>query len=168
MKSKYFKTEELIRCYREKDGRCKGCRLKQKAMMLPNGVDENVEALVEVVLDPAREKLGKAITVNSGFRCPIHNSEVKGAANSQHVKGEAADLTAGSPEENLKLAKLIVKGRNWDQMILEDVKPGSLEPRWIHVSWKRNGVNRREVRKKVAGTGPIYPKLTEDEMKTLV
>ena len=68
----YFKKEELIRCYRErKEDRCPECRLQQRASRLPGATEENLEALVTEVLDPARRKLGKPITVNSGFRCPL-------------------------------------------------------------------------------------------------
>ena len=59
-------------------------------------VGENIEALVENVLDPARERFGKPIYVNSGFRCAVHNKTVGGVKNSQHMKGEAADISAGS------------------------------------------------------------------------
>lgn len=34
------------------------------------------------------------ITINSGFRCPEHNAEVKGSKHSAHMTGEAADLKA--------------------------------------------------------------------------
>lgn len=146
---KHFKMSEF-------ECRC-GCEM-------PADVKQNLEALVEVVLDPARERLGKAIRVTSGYRCEKHNKAVGGAANSQHVKGQAADICAGSPAENLAIAKAIVKGGDWDQMILEEMKPGSLEPRWVHVSWKKGFANRREVRKKVQGTGPVFPKLTAEEM----
>lgn len=127
----------------------------------------NTEALVEQVLDPLRTSYGHPVYVNSGYRCPAKNKTIGGAANSQHTKGEAADITAGSPEENFKLASIIVKNGHWDQMILEDVGPDDLLPRWIHVSWKCGGVNRREVRKRVTGAGPHYPLLTDDELQSL-
>ena len=56
---KHFKIEELIRCYRNED-RCPECPLKQRAERAPNDVEANERALVEAVLDPAREKLGRA------------------------------------------------------------------------------------------------------------
>ena len=136
---KHFKIEEMIRCYRE-TGRCPECPLKQRAQIVPNGAEENERALVEAVLDPARERLGKPITVNSGYRCPLHNSRVGGVANSQHMRGEAADLRIdGNPEV---LARVIVENGKWDQMIIY--------PTFVHVSWKRQGVNRKEVLKKTA------------------
>lgn len=35
---------------------------------------------------------GKPIKINSGYRCPIHNSNIGGALKSQHRLGVAADL----------------------------------------------------------------------------
>lgn len=134
---KHFKIEELIRCYRE-TGRCPECPLKQRAQIVPNGAEENERALVEAVLDPARERLGKSITVNSGYRCPKHNAEVGGVANSQHMKGEAADVCCA---DNERLAEIIEQNGCYDQLIRYLNKDGSI--RFIHVSWKRNGANRK-------------------------
>lgn len=98
---KYFKLDEF---------RCRCCG----RVAYP----EHIAALVENVLDPLRDRYGKPVTVNSGYRCEQHNREVGGASQSQHMRCEAADITAGSPEENLKLAKMIVAGGRYDQMIL--------------------------------------------------
>ncbi len=103
---------------------------------------ENIEALVSNVLDPARERLGMPIVVNSGYRCPRHNAEVGGVARSQHLVGEAADVV---PIENGKLkienlqrlARIIVENGRFDQMIIY--------PTFIHVSWKRVGINRHRI-----------------------
>jgi len=38
-----------------------------------------------------REKWGKSIKINSGYRCLRHNSAVGGAPDSYHLKGLAAD-----------------------------------------------------------------------------
>lgn len=148
---RWFRKTELIRCYRDnKVERCKECRLTQRASRLPNGIEESVEALVENVLDPAREKLGKAIVVNSGFRCPLHNGAVGGVANSQHVRGEAADVTC---KDNRRLAKIFVEQGRFDQLIQY--------PTFLHVSYKRNGPNRRQILKKV-GSG--YQKISSSEL----
>lgn len=133
---KHFTVKEL---------RCKCCG------QLPPEAKENLEALVAHVLDPARELFGEPIHVNSGFRCPLHNAAVGGTAKSQHILGEATDITAGSPAENLVLARLIAQLGNYDQIILY-VHNGSTEPLFIHVSWKRNGCNRHRILKHVIGT----------------
>ena len=145
---KHFKKKELIRCYNEnREQRCKECRLTQAAGRLPNGIEESVMALGEEVLDPAREKLGAPITVNSGFRCPLHNQMVGGVANSQHVRGEACDCRC---DDNRRLAKIIVELGKFDQLILY--------PAFVHVSWKRGGGNRQEIlRKTSAGYQKVEP-----------
>lgn len=144
---KHFKIEELIRCYRN-EGRCPECPLKQRAERVPNDAEANERALVEAVLDPAREKLGRPIMVNSGFRCVVHNRKVGGAASSQHMRGEAADIrpvsssrVQGSSVE--ELARVIVENGVFDQLIIY--------PTFVHVSYKRNGCNRKEILRKTAG-----------------
>ena len=134
----YFTKEEMVRCYRE-TGRCKECRLTQAVTKMSYGIDENIEALVTEVLDPARRKYGKPVVVNSGFRCPLHNSAVGGVANSQHTRGEAADVHC---EDNRKLARIIVEAGRFDQLIIY--------PTFLHVSWKKAGGNRREVLRKTS------------------
>ena len=118
---------------------------------LPPEAKENLESLVNNVLDPVRELYGSPIHVSSAFRCPLHNAAVGGVAKSQHIAGEAADITAGSPGGNLKVARLIVQLGNYDQLILY-VNSGSTEPQFIHVSWKRRGDNRHRILKQVIGT----------------
>lgn len=43
-------------------------------------------------LDELRERLGRPVIVSSGYRCPVHNRNVGGVSNSQHVRGTAADI----------------------------------------------------------------------------
>ena len=154
---RWFNKNELIRCYRQdKAQRCKECRLPQPVTRLPNGIEESLTDLVENVLDPVREKLGRPIVVNSGFRCPVHNRAVGGATGSQHVKGEAADVTLvqGSGCRVNDLAKAIVANGTWDQLILY--------PTFVHVSYKRGGGNRREILKKTSGG---YVKMSINDLK---
>jgi uncharacterized protein YcbK (DUF882 family) len=54
-----------------------------------------------------RERYGKPIKVNSGYRCPALNKAVNGSKSSQHMKGLAADITAGSLKENKILFELV-------------------------------------------------------------
>lgn len=133
-----------------------------------NGCDrekeDNLEALVDNVLDPVRTRYGKAVHVSSGYRCEQLNALIHGAQGSQHLRGEAADIyTDAGPQGNLELARLIIASGKFDQVILENVPGTSLMPQWVHVSWKRNGGNRQEIRKKVAGSLQ-YPLLTAAEL----
>lgn len=45
------------------------------------------------ILDRIREAVGQPVFITSGYRCPSHNAEVGGVANSQHLDGTAADIT---------------------------------------------------------------------------
>lgn len=137
--SKHFCREEMARCFRENGARCKECRLAQPAIRLPYDIEENLDSLVDNVLEPARERLGKPIIVNSGFRCPVHNAAVGGVTNSQHVRGEACDCRC---EDNRRLVRIIVEQGRYDQLIIY--------PSFVHVSWKKNGANRHQILKKTA------------------
>ena len=99
----------------------------------------NLKALCEQVLQPARDAIGRGIAVNSGFRSPALNVAIGGAAKSQHMNGEAADITLGDKTSNMSLFSKIKELGNYDQLIDEK------DYRWIHVSWKRTGGNRKQV-----------------------
>ena len=43
-------------------------------------------------LQQLRDRIGKPISITSGYRCPVHNQAVGGAAQSQHMYGTAADI----------------------------------------------------------------------------
>lgn len=118
---KYFTIKEL----------CKSSTAIQKRIdNTPNSeIVNNLKQLVDQVLDPLRKRYGKPIKINSGYRCEQLNKAVKGAVNSQHIKGLAADITAGSVEENKILFQLVQElNLPFDQLI--DEKNFS----WIHVS----------------------------------
>ena len=101
------------------------------------GVEENLQALIDNVLIPARREYGKYIKVNSGYRAPKLNKRVGGVPKSQHQKGEAVDITTGSIKQNKALYDIIDKQGNYDQLIWEN------GGEWIHVSYKREGKNRK-------------------------
>ena len=100
----------------------------------------NLENLIENILDPIREAWGKPLHVNSGYRCPALNKAVGGKPTSQHLKGEAADITAGSKAENKKLFEMIKEsGLVYDQLIDE------YGFSWVHISLKKDGGNRKQI-----------------------
>lgn len=62
--------------------------------VIPNvHVKTNIRALVDRVLDPLREFLELPIIITSGYRSPAVNRAVGGSKNSQHMCGQAADIT---------------------------------------------------------------------------
>jgi hypothetical protein len=79
-----------------------------------------------------RDKYGKAIIVNSGYRCEALNKAVGGSKTSHHRYGLAADITAKSKTENKKLFNLAQElDLPFDQLI--DEKNYS----WIHISYNQ-------------------------------
>lgn len=127
---KYFTIKEL----------CKSSTATQKKIdNTPNSeIVNNLTQLVDKILDPLREAFGKPITVNSGYRSPALNKVVKGASNSQHVLGQAADITAKSKTDNKTLFNLVQKlNLPFDQLIDEQ------NYSWVHVSYSPR--NRKQV-----------------------
>lgn len=128
------------------------CKTSTGIPNIPNeAVRRNLTALVEHVLDPLRTAYGKPIAVNSGYRSKAVNAAVGGAASSQHVTGEAADISAGSPSENKKLFDILCT-MSFDQVINEHGYT------WVHVSYsqKRNRRQRLEA-VKVGGKTTYKP-----------
>lgn len=110
----------------------------------PGDVRRRITTLVDRVLDPLREAWGHPIIVTSGYRCPALNRAVSGAANSQHMAGEAADIRAatGRRADNRALMRLVVRlGLPFDQMIWE--KGDATGPDWVHISFGPR--NRRQI-----------------------
>ena len=106
----------------------------------------NLVYLCAYVLEPLRVAMNEPIKIGSGYRCEKLNKAVGGVYNSQHLKGQAADLCIDGD---------IQKGRRWfnyikdhlpfDQLIWEhNPKTGSY---WLHVSfvYPDFGPNRRQV-----------------------
>lgn len=131
---KHFTIKEL--CHSDK-----ACQLGIENDPTPTACD-NLIALTDAILDPAREALKKPIHVNSGYRCRNINKIIKGAEKSQHMKGEAVDIELGgrTPIENEELYNWIVKNCEFDQLINE------YDFSWIHVSYCKNN-NRNQTLK---------------------
>lgn len=119
---KYFTIKEL----------CKSTTAISKNIdNSPNSeITKNLEQLVDNILDPLREKYGKPIKVNSGYRCEALNKAVGGSKTSQHRYGQAADITGGSKSENKKLFELAQELKlPFDQLIDES------NFSWVHISY---------------------------------
>jgi len=69
--SKYFKPIEF---------KCKCC-----------GILKISEELI-IKLNKLREKIGKPLVINSGYRCLKYNKSISGSPKSQHLLGNAADV----------------------------------------------------------------------------
>jgi hypothetical protein len=129
-KNEYFTIQELCAS--------KVAILQKIDNLPPPEVKVKLRTLIQNVLNPVREIWGKAILVNSGFRSPILNKAIGGAVNSQHIKGEAADITTGSKEGNKKLFDMIIASEiNFDQLIDES------KYSWLHISYSNK--NRKQI-----------------------
>ena len=112
---------------------------------VPAELIPSLRTLCREVLEPLRQHVGKPIRINSGYRCPALNGseQVQGQANSQHLKGEVADIHLDSVAEGRDWFKWLMDNTNVDQLIWE--RKGSTC--WIHVSCKpRPEENRHHVK----------------------
>lgn len=107
-------------------------------------VRDSIKELVDTVIQPLRDAWDKPLAINSGYRCPEVNKAVGGVPTSQHVFGEAADVCPfgrnghGDIEVVRKLAITARDlGLPFDQMILY--------PSFVHLSHRRNGVQRGQI-----------------------
>lgn len=130
---KYFTIEELCRSSVAQVRRISNKPDTQQVKALT--------ALVDNVLDPLRERFGHPIIVSSGFRSKDLNGAVGGSNTSQHMKGEAADIYAGTKQGNRELFELIRKYLPFDQLINEN------DFSWVHVSYRADGKNRGQILK---------------------
>lgn len=104
--------------------RCKHCGELPPAGMNP--------VLLER-LDKLREMYGAPIYVSCGYRCPIHNTEVGGVSNSQHVLGTAADIYIDGNYNDFY--NLVINSALFDGV---GYYPNS---EFVHVDVRDNGVN---------------------------
>lgn len=100
------------------------------------GTNKVQQPLIDM-LNVIREEFGKPVTVTSGTRCVKHNAEVKGATNSNHLTGHAADIRCAdrsmTPKQMYdvvmrlyntgKIPQLAGISWNYDTIIHVDVSP---------------------------------------------
>ena len=91
----------------------------------------NLTDLCLLVLEPIRTYVGAPIFVNSGYRCSRLNELLGGVATSQHLTGNAADITWEGFSSNCLEVVFKIACNMWhlpiDQVILYDT--------FIHVSY---------------------------------
>ena len=93
----------------------------------------NLVYLCAYVLEPLRVAMNEPIKIGSGFRCQKLNKAVGGVYNSQHLKGQAADIDIqGDMEFGRKIFDYIKNHLPFDQLIWEHTASGTY---WVHVSF---------------------------------
>ena len=99
---------------------------------------KNLSLLCKEILQPIRDEWGEPIIVSSGYRCEDLNRIVKGAKNSDHMYGCAADIkTLGDlPSRNKQLFELI--RRMYKEGKLPRLKQviDEYDYDWLHVSFQ--------------------------------
>ena len=114
---------------------------------------ENLKALCENILEPLREYYeSRPIMITSGFRSPQLSKAIASSENSQHCKGEAVDFEIPG-FDNRQVAAHIKNNFLYDQLISEYYEDGIIDSGWIHVSFKRDGSNRKQSLTKNKGEG---------------
>ena len=85
-------------CYRDGDQATKIGKYFSAGEFMCAGAPQAwfVDSRIVVLLDAIRDRIGKPVGVNSGFRTPEHNRKVGGAAGSRHLYGLAADIRSAS------------------------------------------------------------------------
>lgn len=101
----------------------------------------SLEHLCRTVLEPLRAYAGRPIRINSGYRCEALNYAVGGVGNSQHIRGEAADLWLPDVETGRSWYAFIVRHCNFDQLLYEF----SGSHFWLHVSACRDERRNRHM-----------------------
>jgi hypothetical protein len=106
---------------------------------------ESAKKLAKNIFQPIRENFGKPIFISSGYRSAALNKAIGGSPTSQHSKGEAIDIDQdghGGPS-NAEVFFWIKDNLEFDQLIWEF--GNHRKPDWVHVSFKANGKQRKEV-----------------------
>lgn len=103
---------------------------------------ENLKKLCVDILQPIRDKYGKPIYINSGYRNPQLNRVVGGSQSSQHITGSAADIDTNNNRELWDMIVKMIKSNEITvgQLIWE--KGDSNAPDWIHISLPYTKVNQ--------------------------
>lgn len=96
---------------------------------------ERLRALAETVLQPLRTAWGDRIIVTSGFRSPRLNRAIGGAINSQHLRGEAADISTfmDTREDNEALFQLALRLVREGKIVVGQLIDEE-DYNWIHIS----------------------------------
>lgn len=117
--------------------------VRLKIENIPSGEQiECMKIVAEKCFEPMRTYWGTSLKVDSFFRSPALNAAVGGAATSQHLKGEAIDIYAGSLTNNKKLLEWCKANLIFDELIWEF--GDDTGPAWVHISFTAKKHNRQE------------------------
>ena len=98
-------------------------------------------------LERLRERVGKPIIINSGYRSEAVNKTVGGAKGSNHLTGCAADIRVAGIEQLVRYASILLdisdeRQEDFDELLLERSPKGGY---WLHFAVRPSG-NRRKIK----------------------
>jgi uncharacterized protein YcbK (DUF882 family) len=91
--------------------------------------------LVEA-LQALRDRIGKPLSITSGFRCNRHNKAIGGEAHSFHTLGMAADVAC---QNGISPAQLATLAEGIDLFREGGI---GIYPSWVHLDVRKNGKAR--------------------------
>lgn len=118
-------------------------------------VVSRLKLLCDMVLEPVRKNFGRPVVVNSGYRSEAVNKAVGSKSTSQHRLGEAADIEVPGVS-NAEVAAWIAANLRFDQLILENYRPGVAGSGWVHVSWSATRRRMQMLTMTMGSHGPVY------------
>ena len=114
--------------------------IRNKINNIPNDqkILDNLLVLITECLQPIRNYIGRPIQITSGYRCQTLNNlpTIRGAKNSDHLKGCAADIVIQGMTPTQVIEKIKASGIEYKQLINE-------YNLWTHISYvKGNNIKQ--------------------------
>lgn len=98
---------------------------------------DNLVNLIFYCLQPIRDKIKKPMIITSGFRCPTVNFFARGAVNSNHLTGCAADFHINGMTIKQTIDFILKSGIEFDEL-------GNEYNKWVHIAYRHKN-NRHKV-----------------------
>jgi zinc D-Ala-D-Ala carboxypeptidase len=112
----------------------------------------NMKRIGREIFDKVRDHIGGPLYASSFYRSPEINKRIGGAQTSEHMSGEAIDITTKHFKfgTNKQVFDYIKDNLDYNQLIWEF--GNDQEPDWVHVSLKKDN-NRKQVLRAIKENG---------------
>ncbi len=117
-------------------------------------VISNMQHLAQTVFEPLWHHFGVPLKINSFYRSIALNRAIGGSITSQHVLGQAMDITSSGNVSNRQLFDYIRTSLPFDQLIWEFGDDHN--PTWIHVSLSKSFNRNQVLRSRRRLSGSVY------------